>query len=112
MTEKRYVEELWAYDDIMVKDNENGEELWNNMIYERMNEQDEQIKELEIELRNKTVKWEHELGMKLKYHSKLIDSEKENEQLKDFIKKLTDNTGQIKLMNGYGYHISEVIKNE
>lgn len=47
MTEKRYVEELWAYDDIMVKDNETGEELWNNMIFERMNEQDERVKELE-----------------------------------------------------------------
>ena len=46
MNEKRYVEELWAYDDTMVKDNETGEELWNNMIFERMNEQDEQIKEL------------------------------------------------------------------
>ena len=82
MTEKRYVEELWAYDDIMVKDNESGEELWNNMIYERMNKQDEQIKELKIELQNKTEKWKYELGMKLKYHSKLIDSEKDNEQLK------------------------------
>ena len=51
MTEKRYVEELWAYDDIMVKDNETGEELWNNMIYERMNEQDKMIKKLEKENR-------------------------------------------------------------
>jgi len=82
MTEKRYVEELWAYDDTMVKDNETGEELWNSMIFKRMNEQDEQIKELKIELQNKTEKWKYELGMKLKYHSKLIDSEKENEQLK------------------------------
>lgn len=47
MTEKRYVEELLAYDDTMVKDNETGEELWNTRIYERMNEQDERIKKLE-----------------------------------------------------------------
>lgn len=96
MTEKRYVEELWAYDDIMVKDNESGEELWNNMIYERMNEQDEQIKELKIELRNKTEKWEYELGMKLKYHSKLIDSEKENEQLKSSNMEMEDYIGRLK----------------
>jgi len=109
MTEKRYVEELWAYDDIMVKDNETGEELWNNMIYERMNEQDEQIKELEIELQNKTEKWKYELGMKLKYHSKLIDSEKGNNDLKDFIRKISTNN-EIILANGTIYKIDKVIK--
>lgn len=50
MTDERYVEELWAYDDIMVKDNESGEELWNNMIYERMNKQDETIKKQNQEI--------------------------------------------------------------
>lgn len=109
MTEKRYVEKLWAYDDTMVKDNETGEELWNNMIYERMNEQDEQIKELEIELQNKTEKWKYELGMKLKYHSKLIDSEKGNNDLKDFIRKISTNN-EIILANGTIYKIDKVIK--
>lgn len=34
----------------------------------------------------------------------------ENEQLKDFIKKLADDTGEIVLMNGYVYRIGKVIK--
>ena len=51
MTEKRYVEELWAYDDIMVKDNETSEELWNSMIYERMNEQDEELQNLKNQIK-------------------------------------------------------------
>ena len=33
----------------------------------------------------------------------------ENERLKDFIKKLADDNGNIILINGYGYHISKVI---
>ena len=37
---------------------------------------------------------------------------KENKQLKDFIKKLADDTGSIVLMNGYGYHISKVINDD
>ena len=76
---------------------------------DRLNEQDEQIKELEIELQNKTEKWKYELGMKLKYHSKLIDSEKGNNDLKDFIRKISTNN-KIILANGTIYKIDKVIK--
>lgn len=53
MTEnKRYVQFEFPYDDFAVKDNKTNEELWNPVIIDRLNEQDERIRELEQVLDN------------------------------------------------------------
>ena len=46
MTEKRYVQFEFPYDDFVVKDNETNEELWNPRVVDKLNEQDKTIKEL------------------------------------------------------------------
>ena len=40
---KRYVQFEFPYDDFAVKDNQTNEELWNPMIIDRLNEQEETI---------------------------------------------------------------------
>ena len=54
MTNKRYVQFEFPYDDFAVKDNQTNEELWNPKVVDRLNEQDVRIKELESE--NKMLK--------------------------------------------------------
>ena len=49
MTNKRYVQFEFPYDDFAVKDNQTNEELWNPKVVDRLNEQDVRIKELESE---------------------------------------------------------------
>ena len=44
---KRYVQFEFPYDDFAVKDNKTNEELWNPKVVDRLNEQDNRIKELE-----------------------------------------------------------------
>ena len=46
------------------------------------------------------------------YRERVEELQNENEQLKDFIKKLADDTGRIALMNGYVYNISKVINDD
>lgn len=47
---KRYVQFEFPYDDFAVRDNQTNEELWNPRVVDRLNEQDNRIKELENEL--------------------------------------------------------------
>ena len=47
-----------------------------DVVCDILNEQDNRIKELEVELSNMTQRFEYELQMKLKYHSKLNECEK------------------------------------
>ena len=47
MTDKRYVQFEFPYDDFAVKDNKTNEELWNPKVVDRLNEQEERIKDLE-----------------------------------------------------------------
>ena len=60
--------------------NQGGSDFYNMLTQfeavDRLNEQEERIQELETELSNMTQRFEYELQMKLKYHSKLIESEK------------------------------------
>lgn len=48
-------------------------------LEKELNEKNERIKELETELANMTQRFEYELQMKLKYHSKLIECEKKGD---------------------------------
>ena len=43
---KRYVQFEFPYDDFIVKDYQTNEELWNSMIIDRLNEQEEEIRRL------------------------------------------------------------------
>ena len=80
MTEKRFVymdlletEAISVSDDECYYFNEYGTV---KKICDLLNKQDERIRELETELEDMTQRFEYELEMKLKYHSKLIDCEK------------------------------------
>lgn len=46
MTNKRYVQFEFPYDDFAVKDNQTNQELWNPKVVDRLNEQEELIKRL------------------------------------------------------------------
>lgn len=100
MTEnKRYTTDNGSNEDVCLVDNVTGKEFESDFdeIVDLLNEQyalikrlktirEEQIqtilkqkrkiKELETELSNMTQRFEYELQMKLKYHSKLIECEK------------------------------------
>lgn len=43
---KRYVQFEFPYDDFIVKDHQTNEELWNSMIIDRLNDQEEEIQRL------------------------------------------------------------------
>lgn len=43
---KRYVQFEFPYDDFIVKDHQTNEELWNSMIIDRLNKQEEEIRQL------------------------------------------------------------------
>lgn len=46
MTNKRYVQFEFPYDEFAVKDNKTNEELWNPKVVDRLNDQEETINEL------------------------------------------------------------------
>ena len=58
MTKKRYVQFEFPYDDFGVKDNETNEELWNPKVVDRLNEQDDKLKELLNSINNRIKFWE------------------------------------------------------
>lgn len=105
MTEKRY--SLVYYADkggAFIRDNKNSIEWYHDSraslleIVDKLNE----LAEENTQLKNK-LKFLNELN---KPYGTIIE---ENQRLKAFIKRLTNNCGEIILMNGMGYKVDKIL---
>ena len=113
MTEKRFrVNDLvkYNYSEIgeYIDGNHTDRPLRNDEVVELLNELHEENQSFEIHSKWQGEKYSELLDSFTNMKKKFQLVKKENEQLKSFIKKLTNHNGEILLMNGYGYTKSYV----
>ena len=98
MTKKRFKEQNLENHLNRIYDTTKGEVVFDENIVDLLNE----LHKKNIQLENK-LKFLYELN---KPYGAIIE---ENIRLKTFIKRLTNNCGEIILMNGMGYNVNKIL---